>query len=79
VKAMTDTVVPINGICKMTLYKGNPSDNRPIGAHNFLVTSQDMHNFDGILGSDWFKKHNAIIDYGLNAMLVDNFSIPFHY
>jgi hypothetical protein len=78
VKAITDTVVPINGICKMTLYKGSPSENRPIGEHNFLVTTQDMPSFDGIIGSDWFQKNNAIIDYGMNAILVDNFCIPFH-
>jgi hypothetical protein len=78
VKAITNTIVPINGICKITLFKGSSHDNRPIGAHNFLVTSQKMPHFDGILGSDWFNMNNAVIDYGLSAILVDNFHIPFH-
>jgi hypothetical protein len=40
VKALTDTTIPINGVCKITLYKEHLIDDRPISEHNFLVTSQ---------------------------------------
>jgi hypothetical protein len=78
VKAITDTTIPINGICNITLYQGDIGDERPIGDHNFLVTTQEMPHFDGILGSDWFHKNHAIIDYTTSSIITDNFSIPFH-
>jgi hypothetical protein len=79
VKALTNTKIPIQGICKMTLFRDTCRDAKPIGGHHFLVTSQDMTQFDGILGNDWFAKNNAVIDYKNQSILVDQFSIPFHF
>ncbi len=78
VKALTNTPIPIQGICKITLYRNTCGKDEPICCHQFLVTSQTMPQFDGILGNDWFTKNNAVIDYNNNSIQVHNFCIPFH-
>ena len=79
VKALTNTQIPIQGICKMTLYRDTCRDAKPIGDHHFLVTSQDMKQFEGILGNDWFTKNKAVMDYKNHSISIDQFSIPFHF
>lgn len=33
---------------------------------------------DGILGSEFFKDNNTILDYNKESLIIDNMSVPFH-
>ena len=73
VEAVTQDPIPITGQCNLHLFKNN----RLVGDVKFLVTTQAMDHFDGILGDDWLKKVKAQVDYGSEAVLTDSVSIPF--
>lgn len=44
-----------------------------------VVVSHEIRfdNYDGILGVDFFRENNAVIDYNKNALIVKNLTIPF--
>jgi hypothetical protein len=73
VQAVTGDPVKITGACDLILYDGN----KEVGKGNFLLTSQNLDHFDGIIGNDWLKKHCATVDYGSNHIISNNVAIPF--
>ena len=73
VEAVTRDQIPIIGRCDTQLYKHD----RELGNVNFLVTTQPMDQFDGILGNDWLASVRAQVDYGNGLVITDTVSIPF--
>lgn len=73
VRSVTGDPVEITGTCQLILYKNDTE----VGRGKFLITSQQMDQFDGILGNDWLKDHNAQIDYSQGYVLTNQVAIPF--
>lgn len=69
-----NTKFKINGIGGYTTSLGSACIDlliqNSVVSHNFLVLDKFENSFDGVLGADFFKKHEATINY-------ENFSISF--
>lgn len=43
--------------------------------HSFFISNLESHFFHGILGADFLKQHNVLINFGQNKAIFDNFHI----
>ena len=71
--SVSGDTVPIEGKVTLSLMKNQAS----LHTVTFYVTSLTMRSFDGILGTDWLRKHGVILDYAREHAYVGQFSIPF--
>ena len=75
VSAVTGDPVQIEGKLDGNLCIGDTK----LGSHRFLIQKNDFPKFQGILGTDWLTKSEAVIDYSKHGVRIKNQNawIPF--